>query len=68
VNITVTLDDGADVELVVGELRRKGMSVDEVLGAIGVVGSVPVGGRAALEALDGVFAVEEDHTFQLPPL
>jgi hypothetical protein len=66
--VTVTLTDGADVGAVVDQLQRAGLTVDQVLGAIGVVtGSVAQQDRATLAGLDGVLAVEDDHTFQLPP-
>ena len=66
--VTVTLADGADVGAVVDQLQRAGLTVDQVLGAIGVVtGSVAQQDRATLAGLDGVLAVEDDLTFQLPP-
>jgi len=66
--VTVTLADDADVGAVVDRLQRAGLAVDQVLDAIGVVtGSVAHDKRAALKGLDGVLAVEDDNTFQLPP-
>lgn len=68
VDVTVTLIDGADVDAVVHRLREAGMAVDQALGAVGIVtGSVAGDRRAALQELDGVAAVEEAQTFQLPP-
>ncbi len=66
--VTVTLADGADVGAVVDQLQRAGLSVDQVLDAIGIVtGSLADENRAAVAGIDGVLAVEDDHTFQLPP-
>jgi hypothetical protein len=64
--ITVTVSGDADV--VAQELRAAGMSVDQVLGAAGVVtGSVAAGKRASLADLSGVASVEAEHTFQIAP-
>lgn len=66
--VTVTLADGVDIGAVVARLESAGLTVDHVLDAIGVItGSVAREDRAAIEGLDGVLAVEDDHTFQLPP-
>jgi len=64
--ITVTVSGDADA--VAQELRAAGMSVDQVLGAAGVVtGSVAAGKRASLADLSGVASVEAEHAFQIAP-
>jgi hypothetical protein len=68
VTVTVADDHVGDIEDVVERLRSAGMTVDQVLGPVGVItGSVQPSGRSALEALAGVAAVEEETEFRLPP-
>ncbi len=69
-DITVTVSDDhlASIDEVAEVLRDNGMHVGQVLAALGVIsGSVPDDRRQSLEAVDGVEAVEEENTFQLPP-
>lgn len=66
--ITVTLAADADPELVAEQLRAAGMTVEQVLPAIGVItGTVAAETRAALAEVPGVLAVEAEQTFRLPP-
>jgi len=66
--VTVTLSDGPDAAAVAERLRAAGMTVDQVLGAVGIItGSVAAGRRASLEQLPGVAAVEAEHSFQIAP-
>lgn len=68
--VTVTVsDDHLDaLHTVAAALRANGMQVHEVLDTVGVIsGSVPEDRRGSLSAVDGVEAVEDVHTFQLPP-
>jgi hypothetical protein len=70
VRVTVTVADFAlaDIEQLAGRLRRAGMAVDAVLGAIGIItGSVASARLASIRTLPGVAAVEEQTTFQIPP-
>lgn len=69
VDITVTVGDAhlASIDAVAAALRNNGMQVRQVLAEIGIIsGSVPDGRRQSLEAVDGVEAVENENTFQLP--
>ena len=68
--ITVTIADDhlARVDEVAARLRDAGMTVDQVLGTIGVVtGSVGPSERSSIEAVPGVAGVEEETSFQIPP-
>jgi hypothetical protein len=70
VRVTVTVADSAlaDIEQLAGRLRRAGMAVDAVLGAIGIItGSVASARLASIRTLPGVAAVEEQTTFQIAP-
>jgi hypothetical protein len=68
ITVTVGDDHADDVRGVAEQLKGAGMNVDEVLDAVGVItGSVPAGGRAALERLPGVAAVEAEQTYQIAP-
>jgi len=67
--VTVTVDDAhlGDVEGLAERLRAEGLEVDEVLGDIGIItGSVPDDRRSSIGGVEGVDAVEEEATFQLP--
>jgi hypothetical protein len=68
--ITVTIADdhlGRATE-VADQLRAAGMTVEQVLGTVGIItGSVEAGQRASLQAVPGVVAVEEETTFQIAP-
>lgn len=68
--ITVTIDDDhvPRANEVADQLRAAGMTVEQVLGTVGIItGSVDAGQRASLEAVPGVAAVEEETTFQIAP-
>ncbi len=68
--ITVTIDDDhlARADQVADQLRAAGMTVEQVLGTVGIItGSVDPSQRASLEAVPGVAAVEDEMTFQIPP-
>jgi len=66
--ITVTVSADADIEVVAEQLRAAGMTVEQVLHAIGVItGTVDTETRAALVDLPGVLAVEPEQAFRLPP-
>jgi len=68
--ITVTVADAhlASIDDVAVRLREAGMEVETVLAAIGIItGSVADDRLAALEAVPGVAAVEEQTDFQIPP-
>jgi hypothetical protein len=66
--ITVTVSAEADIEVVAEGLRAAGVTVQQVLRAVGVItGSVAAETRAALADLPGVLAVEPQQTFQVPP-
>lgn len=69
-HVTVTVADSHAGELddVAGRLARAGMQVEQVLVALGVVtGSVEDAQLAAIEALPGVAAVEQQASFRLAP-
>lgn len=68
--ITVTIDDDhvSRANEVADQLRAAGMTVEQVLGTVGIItGSADAGQRASLEAVPGVAAVEEETTFQIAP-
>ena len=68
VTVTVADDHVARTGAVADRLRAAGMTVDQVLVAVGIItGSVPAARRPEIEALPGVAAVEEETTFRLPP-
>ncbi|MBM9467932.1 hypothetical protein [Nakamurella leprariae] len=59
VSITVADDHLDDLDGVAQALRERGVHVDEVFGALGIiVGSVPETRRAALTQLPGIAAVD----------
>ncbi|MEV4067617.1 hypothetical protein [Nonomuraea dietziae] len=65
VNIVVDPDR---FDTVVGELIEAGAQVEERSPAIGMVCTrIAAGGVPAVEAIDGVQAVEQDRTIHLPP-
>ena len=62
--VTVT----GEAEQVAEQLRAAGMTVEQVLSAVGIVtGSVDSERRASLAAVPGVVAVELDRPVQLGP-
>lgn len=66
--ITVTVAADVDAEVVAEQLRATGMTVEQVLPAIGVItGTVAPEQRAALADVPGVLAVEPEQAFRLPP-
>lgn len=65
-SIIVTVS--GEAEPVAERLRAAGMTVERVLGAVGVItGSVDSERRASLAAVPGVVAVELDRPVQLAP-
>jgi hypothetical protein len=69
-DITVTVNDDhlSEIDAVAAALRDKGMTIHEVLGAMGVIiGSAPDDRRNSLAAVGGVKAIEDDLAFRLPP-
>ncbi|MCW2701327.1 MAG: uncharacterized protein JWQ45_2862 [Blastococcus sp.] len=70
VQLSVTVDDGhlPAIEGVVARLRAHGMQVEQVLEELGVItGSASSAVRDSLTAVEGVAAVDEQLTHQLPP-
>ncbi|MBN9521323.1 hypothetical protein J0H58_22850 [bacterium] len=68
--VVVTVTDAAlnDIHAVADRLAAAGLAVDRVLPVTGVItGTCPAGKKAALGAVDGVHAVEDDAQVQLPP-
>jgi len=69
-SIIVTVADDAvnDMDAVVDRLAKKGMKVDHVLRAAGIVtGSSTPGKIAGLSEVSGVKSVEEEAVAELPP-
>jgi len=70
VHLSVTVDDGhlPAIDEVADALRARGMHVEQVLDALGIItGSVPDDRRPALADVEGVASVDEELTHQLPP-
>jgi cation transporter-like permease len=66
--ITVTVSADADIEVVAEQLRAAGVTVEQILRAVGVItGTVAAQTRSALAAVPGVLAVEPEQSFRLPP-
>ncbi|HWC11174.1 MAG TPA: hypothetical protein VG455_08125 [Acidimicrobiales bacterium] len=66
--MTIADDHLGHAEEVAAELRAAGMTVDRVLGTIGLItGSVNPSERPSVEAVPGVAGVEEETTFQVAP-
>jgi hypothetical protein len=68
--VTVTVrDEYVDrLDDVVGNLRERGMTVDQVLGSLGIVtGSAPADALGALQGVEGVASVDEQLTHQIAP-
>lgn len=68
--ITVTIDDDhlGRADEVADQLRAAGMTVEQVLGTVGIItGSVAPAARASVAAVPGVAAVEEETTFRIAP-
>ena len=65
-SIIVTVS--GEAEPVAEQLRAAGMTVEQVLGAVGIItGSIDAERRASLAAVPGVVAVELERHIQLPP-
>ena len=65
---SVIVTVSGDAEQVGEQLRAAGMTVERVLGAVGIItGSIEAERRAALSAVPGVVAVELEQRIQLPP-
>jgi hypothetical protein len=68
VTVTVADSHAGDLAELVARLALAGLEVEQVLAAVGVItGSVEESQLAAIAALPGVAAVEEQTSFQLPP-
>jgi hypothetical protein len=66
--VTVTDDALNKIDELAEQLKTKGMKVDQVLPATGVItGSAASTKVPTLEKVDGVMSVEEELTIQLPP-
>jgi hypothetical protein len=68
--VSVTVDDQHkdSLDAVVEQLRAGGMTVDQVLGGLGIVtGSVPDDALGTLRGVEGVASVDEQLSHQLPP-
>ncbi|NOJ59486.1 ketohydroxyglutarate aldolase [Arthrobacter sp. 260] len=69
-NFTVTVQDShrSEIQDVAERLRARGLEVDRVLEAVGMItGSAPEDRQAELEAVDGVSSVDGEVRFLLPP-
>jgi hypothetical protein len=69
-DVTVTVADShaGDVGAVAQRLELAGMQVEQVLTVLGIItGSVDETRATALEAVEGVAAIEQQTGFQLPP-
>lgn len=65
--VTVTDDALNKIDELAERLKAKGMKVDQVLPATGVItGSAASTKMPTLEKVDGVMSVEEELTIQLP--
>jgi len=68
VQLSVTVDDGHEIEEVAAGLRARGMEVAQVLDGIGVItGSAPDEVRGDLAGVEGVATVSVGLDHQLPP-
>jgi hypothetical protein len=68
VSVTVGDDHLEALEGVVQNLRARGMSVQQVLGSLGIVtGSAPDDALDALRGVEGVTSVDAQLTYQVPP-
>ena len=68
--IIVTVDDAfvGRIDQVAQNLRRAGMTIDQVLSATGAItGSIAAGKLGAVRRLPGVASVEPDSEFRIPP-
>ncbi|WP_035770843.1 hypothetical protein [Arthrobacter sp. Br18] len=66
--VTVKETHRSTINDVAEQLRSCGMDVDRVMSVLGMItGSAPQASRSALEAVDGVAAVDEELPFRLPP-
>jgi hypothetical protein len=69
-HVIVTVDQAhlSGIQDVGEELRRRGMQVEQVLEAVGIIsGSVPDGGQSRLEEVPGVASVTGQLTHQIAP-
>ncbi|HET7326678.1 MAG TPA: hypothetical protein VFJ14_05255 [Nocardioidaceae bacterium] len=68
VSVTIADEHLAEIESVAGALRDRGMEVEHVHDALGIItGSMPDDSRQALTAVDGVASVDEEMHYQVPP-
>lgn len=66
--VTVTDDALNKIDDVAAQLTAKGMKVDKVMSAVGVIsGSVASTKMSDLKKVKGVMSVEEEVTVELPP-
>ena len=64
----VTLAPGSDAERTASELRNRGLTVDNVMGEIGIIsGAADDAAVARLREAAGVLDVSESGSVQLPP-
>lgn len=69
-SVSVSVDDDHvdQIGMVVEALQHRGMTVDRVLGTLGVIsGSIEDDARPALFGVEGVVSVDEAVNVQLPP-
>lgn len=68
VNVVVADDYQDRFSEVVEAARRAGLDVEEQLTTIGLItGAIDESKRSTLESVQGIAAVEEPRTYQLPP-
>jgi hypothetical protein len=68
-NLVVTVDDAhmPNIHQVAEQLKSRGMKVEEVLEATGMITGSSRKGMSGLRAVPGVVGVEEQPQIQLPP-
>ena len=68
--VSVSVDDQhlESIGVVADALRVRGMDVEQVMDALGIIsGVMPEGARDSLMGVEGVLSIEENRRFQLPP-
>jgi hypothetical protein len=69
-HVIVTVDQAhlPDIQEVGEELRRRGMEVEQILAAVGIIsGNVSDGGQSQLEEVPGVASVSDQLTHRIAP-
>jgi hypothetical protein len=68
-SVVVTVDDAhmPKIQEVAEQLRSRGLQVDEVMEATGMITGSCRTSMSGLQQVEGVASVEEQPTFQLPP-